>query len=132
VRTLEDAHTYITKGPLESYTRNGFGLFTVELKDSATPIGMCGLIKRPTLDDVDIGYAYLPAFWGKGYAVEAAAAMFAYAQTVLALPRIVAIVDPKNASSIRVLEKIGLRFDRMIKLAEDAEEICLYTSDRLL
>ena len=71
---------------------------------------MCGLIKRDTLEDVDIGYAFLPRFWSKGYAVEAAQAAKEYAKNVIGLSRIVAIVDPENAGSVRVLEKIGSQF----------------------
>ena len=75
VRTLEDARAYILRVAISSYEKNGFGLYLVELKDSGQSIGMCGLIKRDGLEDVDIGYAFLPRFWLKGYAVEAAAAI---------------------------------------------------------
>ena len=87
---------------------------------------MCGLIKRDTLEDVDIGYAFLPRFWSKGYAVEAAQATKEYAKHVIGLNRIVAITDPKNEGSIRVLQKIGLNFERMVKLSEDDIELKLF------
>lgn len=129
VRTLEDAKRYITNGPVTSYARNGFGLYLVELKDTGEPIGMCGLIRRSILNDVDIGYAYLPRYWSKGYAIEAALAMKQYAQDVIGLKRMVAVVDPQNTGSIRLLEKLGMTFDRMVKLAEDDIELKLFSID---
>ncbi len=116
VRNLDDARKYLQNGPLESYTRNGFGLYLTQLKDGDIPIGMCGLIKREGLDAPDIGYAFLPPYWGKGYATEAADAVMAYGRTRLGLDRIVAITTPDNDASIRVLEKISLRFEKMITL----------------
>jgi RimJ/RimL family protein N-acetyltransferase len=127
VRTLEDAKRYITNGPVASYARNGFGLYLVELKDTGQPIGMCGLIRRSMLNDVDIGYAYLPRYWSKGYAIEAALAMKQYAREVIGLKRMVAVVDPQNTGSIRLLEKLGMTFDRMVKLAEDDIELKLFS-----
>ena len=129
VRTLEDAKRYITNGPVTSYARNGFGLYLVELKDTGEPIGMCGLIRRSILNDVDIGYAYLPRYWSKGYAIEAALAMKQYARDVIGLKRMVAVVDPQNTGSIRLLEKLGMTFDRMVKLAEDDIELKLFSID---
>jgi RimJ/RimL family protein N-acetyltransferase len=129
VRTLDDARAYISNGPVASYAKNGFGLFLVALKETGESIGMCGLIKRDTLNDVDIGYAFLPKFWGKGYAVEAARSVKAYAKDVIGLKRIVAITDPANEASIRVLEKIGLRFERMVRLSADDIELKLFGID---
>jgi RimJ/RimL family protein N-acetyltransferase len=126
VRTLADANSYILNGPVASYARNGFGLYLVVLKETNESIGMCGLIKRAGLDDVDIGYAFLPKFWSRGYAVESALATKSYAKNVIGLKRIVAITDPANGASIRVLEKIGLSFERMIKLSEDDIELKLF------
>jgi RimJ/RimL family protein N-acetyltransferase len=129
VRTLDDARAYILNGPAASYAKNGFGLWLVTLKETGESIGMCGLIKRDTLEDVDIGYAFLPRFWGKGYAVEAARAVKDYAKEVIGLKRLVAIVDPANESSIRVLEKIGLKFERMVRLSADDIELKLFGVD---
>jgi RimJ/RimL family protein N-acetyltransferase len=126
VRTVDEARTYIQKGPAEMYERHGHGLYLTSLKAEGAPIGMCGLIKRDGLDDVDIGFAFLPAFWGKGYAFEAASAVLAYGQTSLGLRRIVAITVPDNQSSIRLLEKIGLTFERMIQLNGEGPEIRLF------
>lgn len=126
VRTVQDAQAYVQNGPAASYAKNGFGLDLVILKDTGEPIGICGLIKRPTLDDVDIGYAYLPRYWSKGYAVEAASAVKQYAQDVIGLKRLVAIVDPLNLGSIRMLEKIGFTFEKMVKLSADDIELKLF------
>lgn len=126
VRTIDDANSYILNGPVASYAKNGFGLYLVKLKETDESIGMCGLIKRDTLEDVDIGYAFLPRFWSKGYAVESARAVKEYARNAVGLKRIVAIVDPQNEDSIHVLEKIGLQFEKMVKLSEDDIELKLF------
>ena len=128
VRNSEDAIQYIQTGPVASYDRFGFGLYLVELKESGTPIGMCGLLKRETLADVDVGFAFLPDYWSRGYAFEAAAAVMTYGREVLGLRRIVAITSLDNAASIKLLEKIGLRFERLIKLTEDQPEVRLFGS----
>ncbi len=129
VRNLEEAKQYILNRLVTSYERNGFGLYLVELKESSIPIGISGLVKRDTLPDPDIGFAYLPAYWSKGYAVESAAAVMNYAREVLGLTRIVAITSLDNEASAKLLGKIGLRFERLIKLSEDAEEVKLFTPE---
>jgi len=129
VRTTADAEQYILNGPVTSYQQNGFGLWLVMLKESGEPLGMCGLIKRDILEDVDIGYAYLHQFWGKGYAYEAALAVLHYGRDVIGLKRIVAITAPENPGSIRVLEKIGLRFVKMIELPGYDEESRFFEVD---
>lgn len=126
VRTIEAANAYILNGPVASYAKNGFGLYLVKLKETDESIGMCGLIKRDTLEDVDIGYAFLPRFWSRGYAVESALGVKKYAKNVVGLSRIVGITDPENEGSIRVLEKIGLQFEKMIRLSEDDIELKLF------
>lgn len=126
VRTIADAESYITKGPVSSYEKNGFGLDLVTLKETGESIGICGLIKRDTLEDVDIGYAFLPKFWKKGYAVESARAVLEYGLTVQKLKRIVAITLEANRGSVRVLERIGLTFEKMVNLAGDDEELMLF------
>jgi len=127
VRTISDAEMYLENGPTASYTRNGFGLLAVTLNDIDSPIGMCGLIKRPTLEDVDVGYAFLPKFWHKGYALESAQAVINHAKEVVGLKRVVAVVDPNNISSVRVLEKIGMIYEKMVKLSEDDIELKLFS-----
>jgi [ribosomal protein S5]-alanine N-acetyltransferase len=126
VRTLEDARGYIQSGPRASYAQHGLGLLTVELRESGLPLGICGLIKREGLEDVDIGFAFLERHWGRGYAVEAAAAAVEHGFRTLGLQRIVAITAPGNQGSIRVLERIGLRFEGMITLPQAGGENRLY------
>lgn len=126
VRTVEDARAYIAKGPIDSYDRHGFGLLLVSRKEDGVPIGMCGLLRRDALPDVDVGFAFLPAFWGKGYAFESAAAVLSYGREVLGLNRIVAITSPENEGSIRVLTKLGMRFEGMIRLADSEPEVRLF------
>lgn len=129
VRDLAGARDYILNGPVASYRKNGFGLYRVGLKDSDTPIGMCGLVKRETLEDVDIGYAFLARHWSKGYAFESASAVMDYGRNVIGLKRIVAVVSPGNQGSIRVLEKLGLRFERNIQLPGYPSEGLLFGPD---
>lgn len=121
VRTLDGARDYIVNGPMAMYAREGFGLWKASRRDTGEPIGMCGLIKRPTLDDVDLGFALLPAHRGKGYAREAASACLDFARDVLGLRRIVAIVSPDNAASIQLIAALGLRYERRMRMAADAE-----------
>jgi len=129
VRTINDARDYIMKGPIASYEQHGFGLYLTELKDSEVPIGICGLLKRENLPDVDIGFAFLPQFWSQGYAFEAASAVMAYGRDALMVNRIVAIVSPDNERSIKVLGKLGLRFERMERWPADGSKIKLYASE---
>lgn len=119
IRTLEAAREAVSSGPMLMYATRGHSLYVVERKDDGAAIGMCGLIKRETLDDVDLGYAYLPEFAGQGYASEAAAGVLAHARS-LGLKRVVAITSPGNAASDAVLRRVGMRFEKMVKLtAED-------------
>lgn len=129
VRTLADAREYILTGPVASYEQNGFGVNLVELKEGGTPLGMCGLVKRPALSDPDIGFAFLPEYWNKGYALESAAAVLEHGQEVFHLARIDAIVNPDNEASVRLLEKLGFQFERMIRLTDGEPEIKLYGFD---
>src|SRR4051812_28053941 len=130
VRTDEDARRYIENGPRASYARFGFGLYTVVLKASGESTGICGLVKRESLNDVDVGFAFLPQFRGAGYAIEAAAAVVRHGLDVLRLPRIVALTDPANERSIRLLEKLGLRSRGPIVLDGDARETLLFGPGR--
>jgi len=125
VRSLSDAREYIDRGPIDSYERYGFGLYAACLRD-ATPVGICGLVKRDGLTDVDVGFAFLARHCSKGYAVESALAVLAHARRELGLQRIVAITAPDNAASIAVLGKIGLKFERLIKLTEQGPELKLF------
>lgn len=129
VRTIEDARNYILNGPVEMYSRLGFGLYLVELKEAGEPVGMCGLIKRDSLEDVDIGFAFLPKFWGKGYAYESSSAVMEYGERAFGLKRLLAITSPDNVDSIRLLEKLGFNFEKMVKLSDDSQEVRLFSYD---
>jgi len=129
VRTIEEARAYILNGPVASYEKYGFGLWLVEAKHSGARVGICGLLKREVLEDIDIGYALVPEFWSRGYALESASAVLSYAREELRLKRVVAVVNPDNQSSIRLLEKIGFEFESMVRLSEDAPEIKLYAAN---
>ncbi len=123
VKTMDEATEYLAKGPIASYEEHSFGLLRVDLKETGVPIGMCGLLKRESLDDVDIGFAFLERYWAKGYGLESAAAVMARGRREHGLRRIVAITAPHNAGSIRILEKVGLHFEKMIRMPGEAHDI---------
>ena len=127
VKTKTDAASYIINGPLKSYEVNGFGLYLLKLKDLSTPVGICGLIKRDTLENIDIGFALLPEYEGNGYAFEAAEAVLKHAKRDLVINKIVAIADKDNVNSIRLLEKAGLTFEKNILFKEDDKELMLFS-----
>lgn len=129
VRTLDDARQYLLAGPITSYDRFGFGLYLVQLKETQARIGICGVLKRDHLEHADIGFAFLPQYRSKGYAVESASAVMIYARDILGLDRIVAITSRDNESSASVLAKIGMRFERMIRFADEDAEIKLFVPD---
>ncbi|MDQ2917213.1 MAG: GNAT family N-acetyltransferase [Pseudomonadota bacterium] len=128
VQTQDDARHYIADGPAKMYARLGFGLWLVELNDGCVPVGICGLIKRDALEDVDIGFAFLAAHRGNGYAFEAASATARIGWETFGLARMVAITTPDNDNSVRLLEKLGFRFERIVRLAADAPEVMLYAA----
>jgi RimJ/RimL family protein N-acetyltransferase len=107
----------------------GHSIYLVELKSSGAPIGMAGIIKRDTLDDVDLGYAYLPAHFGRGYASEAARALLVHARQVLGLRRLLAITSLDNAASHALLLKIGMQCQGVVKLTADDTGTRLYSCD---
>jgi RimJ/RimL family protein N-acetyltransferase len=125
IRSIEAARHALTTGPLAMQEARGHSIYLVELKDSGRPIGMSGLIKRDALDDVDLGYAFLPEWRGRGYAFEAGAAVLAYAPT-LGLQRVVAITSPDNAASNGLLRKLGFRFSHFTRLLPDGVGSNLY------
>jgi len=129
VRNLDDARQYILNGPVGSYERHGFGLNCVELRESHTPIGMCGLLKRDELPDPDIGFALLPDFWSKGFAFEAAQAVLKDARERLQLQRILAITSLDNEASINLLQRLGFSFDEVVQMAPDREPLRLFSSE---
>ncbi|MGV3656775.1 MAG: GNAT family N-acetyltransferase [Chitinophagaceae bacterium] len=128
VKTNEQAAAYLQNGPLKSYQQNGYGFYMVQLKTDGTPVGMCGLIKRPFLPHPDIGFAFLPAYNGKGYAYEIASATAAFAKTTLQIEQLAAIVMAENESSIRLLQKLHFQFHSTITYPDTGEDLLLYTN----
>lgn len=126
VRTIEQAKDYLLNGPLKSYETNGFGLNLVELKTDQTPVGMCGLLRRDYLDHPDIGFAFLPAFIGKGYAYEIVKEVIHHGLHVLRMEKILAIVLPENSSSVKLLERLGFNYEKNFISPDTNEELCLY------
>jgi ribosomal-protein-alanine N-acetyltransferase len=126
VRDLDGAARYLEERWRTSYAEHGFGLWVAVERVSGAATGLCGLVRRDGLDDVDIGYAFLPAFRGRGYAVEAALGVKAHARDVVGLTRLVAIVVPENVPSIRVLERLGMHLERMIRLPGETADLMLY------
>ena len=128
VRSVAGAVEYIESRFASSYRQFGFGMWAVELKETETPIGICGFVKRDSLPDADIGFAFLPQFEKKGYAFESAAAAMKYGRDVLGLKRVLAITSQDNESSGRLLEKLNFKFESLIILLPDAEELKLFSS----
>ena len=126
IKTVQAAEDYIRNGPVKMYARFGFGLWLVALKEGLVPIGICGLIKRDTPEDVHVGFAFLASYWKKGYAFESASATMAHGRKAFGFKRLVAIMSPDNEASHRLLEKLGFRFERMLRLSSNAPEIKLY------
>ncbi|MGM7683511.1 GNAT family N-acetyltransferase [Cytobacillus sp. Hm23] len=125
IKTFDDAKDYIASGPRAMYEREGFGLFLTETKEDHTPIGLCGLIKRDGLEDVDIGFAFLADYQSKGYAYEAARGTVEFAKG-LNLNRLVAITSKDNYSSAKLLEKLGMELEGYMTLPNDTEELKLF------
>ncbi|TFW34808.1 GNAT family N-acetyltransferase [Massilia horti] len=128
IRTLDEAHEAVVDGPMAMHEELGHSLYVVERKEDLALMGMSGLIKRETLEDVDIGYAFLPAYRGHGYAFEAGQALLAYAPT-LGITRVVAITSPNNVASNQLLLKLGLKFQNFIHLTPEDAGTNLYLID---
>jgi RimJ/RimL family protein N-acetyltransferase len=126
VRNRDDALRYIREGPGRSYAANGFGLWRVGLIPGGEAIGIAGLLKRDSLPDVDIGFAFLPSFCGYGYAHESSSAIMRYAEQVLGLKRVVAITARENDRSIALLHKLGFVFEEMIRMPGDVADVRLF------
>jgi ribosomal-protein-alanine N-acetyltransferase len=126
VRSLSDARRYLLEGPMAMYDRHGFGLWHTALKSDGTPVGMCGLLQRDYFKDPDVGYALFPAYWGKGLAFEAAAGTLQHGVRKFGMKRVIATVAVGNASSIRVLEKLGMTYEGMHATKPGEPEVRLY------
>jgi ribosomal-protein-alanine N-acetyltransferase len=127
VRTREDARRYVLDGPVASYARHGHGLCVVELREGGGAMGICGVLKRDTLPDADLGFALLPRFRSRGYAVEAAGAAIADARARLGLRRLLAITSPDNEASIGLLRRLGFGSEGLSDLS--GEQVRLFSLD---
>lgn len=125
VKSEEQAKDYLLNGPIKSYKENGFGLYLVEERISKLPIGLCGLLQRETLENPDLGFAFLSDYIGKGFAFEAANAVLEYTKSELRIPTILAIVLPDNQPSIKLLAKLGFQYRKSLQVKE-GEDLRLY------
>ncbi len=129
VRSIEDARRYIAEGPVAGYVRYGHGLLCAIRKADGLAVGMCGVLKRDALPEPDLGFSFLPEHWSQGYAFESASAVMIHARGVLGLGRILAITTLDNQPSIRLLGKLGFRFDRLFTTGDDPTELRLFLSE---
>ena len=126
LKTVKDAEDYLTNGTLKSYKDLGFGFYKLELKENNKPIGTCGLVKREQLEDIDMGFAFLETFESQGYGFEASEAILKLSKEKFHIKRLVAITLPINTKSIKLLEKLGFRYEKRVKPFEDDEELLLF------
>ncbi|WP_394191462.1 GNAT family N-acetyltransferase [Paenisporosarcina quisquiliarum] len=126
IRTVEDAKKYIKEGPMTMYNEHGIGLYLIELKENAKPIGLCGLLYRDFLKDVDLGFALLSKYWGKGYAFEAAQSTLSYGAEILGHHRIVGFTSLDNEKSANLLQKLGMKDEGKIKYTSTSEDVRLF------
>jgi len=129
VSNLDDAREYIETDPLEMYRKNGFGLNLVALKDSGEAIGICGILRRETLTEADLGFAFMPDYRRRGFAYEASHAVLEHGLERLGLERVAAILSPQNTASAKLLLKLGFRFDRNYQSHAHSEVLDLYIID---
>ena len=129
IRTDEDAKKYIKQGPMTMYDEHGIGLYLIELKENAQPIGLCGLLHRDFLKDLDLGFALLSKYWGKGYAFEAAQGTLTYGAEMLGHSRIVGFTSLDNEKSANLLQKLGMKDEGTIKYTSTSEDVRLFAID---
>lgn len=129
VRTLEDAAGYLRNGPMDSYERHGFGLYRVRRKTDRASVGMCGLVKRDNFEYPDLGFAFLERHWANGFAYESSCATIEHARKELGLTHVIAVANADNDSSVRLLGKLGFRYERMVCMPGETTEICRFSLD---
>ncbi|KWU02599.1 MAG: GNAT family N-acetyltransferase [Vibrio toranzoniae] len=126
ISDTEKAVEYIENNILKMHEERGVCLLMVEIKDSSTPIGICGLIKRDTLESHDIGYGLVPEFYGQGFAQEAAEAIIEQAKQNADIDHLVAITTSDNIRSIALLTKLGFVFERVEDVISESVNLNLY------
>jgi RimJ/RimL family protein N-acetyltransferase len=129
IRTLENARSYILEKFTASYAKYGYGLYLVELKGTQIPIGICGLVRRTVLEHPDIGFAFRQEYRSQGFAFESANAVLQYGRGPLGLKVVLAITSPANPPSIRLLEKLGLRYQKMIRVPPVDRDSMLFSTE---
>ena len=122
VRTVEGAVAYLEARMISQYEKHGFGLWMVEGRERGDPMGICGLVRRDNLPGPDLGFAFMPAYRGQGYAYESALAVREHATKALGIARLLAITSPANASSARLLERLGFVAEREMPWAGDEKD----------
>jgi RimJ/RimL family protein N-acetyltransferase len=130
VNSQDEARRYLREGPIGNYEQFGYGLFLVNLRDTETPAGICGLVRREEFEDPDIGFAFLKRYRENGYASESAKAVLEYGFETLELRRIIALADPDNEPSLRLLEKLGFAYEREVRMSEDDHDINLFSIEK--
>jgi RimJ/RimL family protein N-acetyltransferase len=128
--SVREAREFIDARYRKNYRDFGYGLYVVELKETKAPTGICGFVKRDTLPVADLGFAFLPQYWSQGYAYEAAAATLEYGREVLGFQEILAITSQDNDSSGRLLEKLGFKFEKLVKMPHDENELKLFSHNK--
>ena len=126
VRTSDDAKIYIQNRMLPQLEKCGFSNYTVIQKEDQTKIGTCGLYSREGMENIDIGFAFLPKFEKKGFAFEAASKLFYEAKNTFKINHLDAFTTKDNYDSQKLLEKLGLKKSGLIRIPNDDEELILY------
>lgn len=126
INTKDDALTYLTDVPLHQYENHGYGLYRVGVGEDDAAAGICGLVSRAEFPDPDLGFAFLSAYWGKGYAFESSRAVLADGRDSYGLRRIIAMADEENVASTRLLDKLDFRFEEMVTMPGETQEIRQY------
>ena len=127
LKNLHDAERFILEGYWTNQERSGYGMVLVELKCGRDPIGGCGLLYRKVLDVTDIGFAFLPKYWNRGFAYEAAEAILKYGHLTLGVNKIVGLTSEDNHRSINLLKKLGMDFEKSVKMSDDDSGTVLYS-----
>ena len=126
LRTKEDAENYITSRFIPQIEKVGFGNYVVILKEDHTKIGAVGIFEREGLDVLDIGFSFLEKYEGKGFAYESANKLKEVAATDFGVHKISAITTKDNFSSQKLIERLGLKFQKMVTIPEDVVELMYY------
>lgn len=126
LKTKEDAETYITKRFLPQFQKLGFGNYVVILKEDGSKIGAVGIFERDGLDVLDIGFSFFEKYGGKGYAYESASRLKDAAALDFGVKKLSAITTTDNFSSQKLIEKLGLKFQKMVRIPDDEKELRYY------